>query len=300
MIMTSSYAATVGFFDGVHAGHRFLIDELKREAAQRGLQSMLITFGVHPRKVLHDSFQPQLLSSPEEKLKLLKSSGVDRVIVLDFTIEMAQLTAQEFIHTILAEKLGVKLLLVGHDHRFGRNREDGFEKYREYGNQSGMEVIQATRYSREDQTPVSSSVIRNLILNGNIEEANHLLGYHYTFTGCVVSGYQVGRKIGFPTANLRVEPEGKLIPGTGVYAVEVTWNMNSYTGMMNIGYRPTLDHSTQLSIEVHIFDFQKDVYHQQLKVKFQFKIRDEKKFNSLDELILQLQNDKAEVERRMR
>lgn len=293
--MNSLYAATVGFFDGVHIGHRFLIDQLKTEAAPRGLKTMLITFGTHPRKVLHDSFQPQLLTSYDEKLRLLKSSGVDRVEVLDFTLEMARMTAQEFISDVLAERLNVKLLLVGHDHRFGRNREDGFPEYKAYGQQTGMEVIQATRFSTGHQNHISSSVIRKLIENGRMKEAGELLGYEYTFTGKVVSGYQVGRKIGFPTANLQVEPAEKLIPGTGVYAVEVEWQYRRFTGMMNIGYRPTLDNAHQLSVEVHIFDFQEDIYHQQLKIRFLYKIRDEKKFDSLDALILQLKDDKTVV-----
>ncbi len=298
--MNTAFAATVGFFDGVHSGHRFLIQQLKDEAALRGLKTMLITFGTHPRKVLNDSFQPRLLTSYEEKLKLLKASGVDRVEVLDFTPEMARMTAQEFITEILAGLLQVGLLLVGHDHRFGRNREDGFPQYLEYGRSAGMEVIQATRFSTPEQHHISSSAIRTYIDTGRIDEANAILGYPYAFTGRVVSGYQVGRKIGFPTANLVVEPPEKLIPGTGVYAVEVEWQGKKLPAMMNIGYRPTLDDSKQLSIEVHIIDFQEDLYHQKLRVHFLYKIRDEKKFESLDELIRQLQADKTVVLNQLR
>jgi riboflavin kinase/FMN adenylyltransferase len=298
--MNSTYAATVGFFDGVHSGHRFLIDQLKAEAAPRGLKTMIITFGTHPRKVLHDSFQPQLLTSYDEKLRLLKSSGVDRVEVLDFTLEMARMTAQEFISDLLAERLNVKLLLVGHDHRFGRNREDGFPEYKAYGQQSGMEVIQAERFSTGNHNHISSSVIRKLIENGQLPEAGELLGYTYEFTGKVVSGYQVGRKIGFPTANLQVEPAEKLIPGTGVYAVEVEWQGHCYPGMMNIGYRPTIGNARQLSLEVHIIEFGEDIYNQLLKVRFLYKIREEKKFDSLDALILQLKDDKMVVMNNLR
>lgn len=293
--MNESYAATVGFFDGVHTGHRYLIQQLKEEASHRGMKTMIITFGTHPRKVLHDSFQPQLLTSYNEKLKLLKSSGVDRVEVLDFSLEMARMTAREFIQDLLAGLLNVKLLLVGHDHRFGRNREDGFPEYKYYGNQSGMEIIQALRFSTDNQQHISSSTIRSLVQNGQVEQARTLLGYPYECTGQVVSGYQVGRKIGFPTANLLVEPSEKLIPGAGVYAVEVEWQGRRLPAMMNIGYRPTLDEAKQLSIEVHIFDFQEDIYHQKLRVFFQYKIRDEKKFESLDLLIEQLKKDKAVV-----
>ncbi len=294
-VVNKKYAATVGFFDGVHMGHRFLIAELKKEAAKRGLKSMVITFKVHPRKVLHAAYLPQLLTTAEEKQEQLKSTGVDEVVELDFTVEMAQLTAAEFIEQILAKQLGVKLLLVGHDHRFGRNREEGFPEYAAYGRQNGMEVIQATRYSTEQFSHISSSEVRNALIKGDIERANTLLTYPYAFTGYVVTGFQVGKKIGFPTANLNpVEPD-KLIPGIGVYAVLIDWKGNSYKGMMNIGRRPTLDNGDAVSLEVHIINFDADIYHQQLKVTFIRKIRDEKKFNSVEELIEQLKSDKEAV-----
>jgi riboflavin kinase/FMN adenylyltransferase len=286
-VVKKNYAATVGFFDGVHMGHRFLLAELKKEAAKRGLKSMVITFKVHPRKVLHATYLPQLLTSAEEKREQLKSTGIDEVVELDFTVEMAQLTAAEFIKQILAEQLGLKLLLVGHDHRFGRNREEGFPEYAAYGRQNGMEVIQATRYSTEQFSHISSSEVRNALIKGDVERANTLLTYPYAFTGYVVTGFQVGKKIGFPTANL--------IPGIGVYAVLIDWKGNSYKGMMNIGRRPTLDNGDAVSLEVHIINFDADIYHQQLKVTFIRKIRDEKKFNSVDALIEQLKMDKEAV-----
>lgn len=294
-VINKNYAATVGFFDGVHIGHRFLIAELKKEAAKRGLKSMVITFKVHPRKVLHAAYLPQLLTSAEEKIEQLKLTGVDEVVELDFTVGMAQLTAAEFIKQILAEQLNVKLLLVGHDHRFGRNREAGFPEYVAYGRQNGMEVIQASRYSNEQFNHISSSEVRNALLTGDIERANALLTYPYAFTGYVVTGFQVGKKIGFPTANLSpVEPD-KLIPGLGVYAVKIDWKGNTYTGMMNIGRRPTLDNGETVSLEVHIINFGADIYHQQLKVSFIQKIRDEKKFNAIEQLIEQLKIDKEFV-----
>lgn len=294
-VVNENYAATVGFFDGVHMGHRFLLAELKKEATKRGLKSMVITFKVHPRKVLHAAYLPQLLTSAAEKREQLKSTGVDEVVELDFTVEMAQLTAAEFITQILAGQLGVKLLLVGHDHRFGRNREEGFPEYAAYGRQNGMEVIQTTRYSTEQFSHISSSEVRNALITGDIERANTLLTYPYAFTGYVVTGFQVGKKIGFPTANLNpVEPD-KLIPGIGVYAVLIDWKGNSYKGMMNIGRRPTLDNGDAVSLEVHIINFDADIYHQQLKVTFIRKIRDEKKFDSVDALIEQLKSDKEAV-----
>lgn len=293
--VVQKYAATVGFFDGVHAGHRFLIEELKKEAKQSGLLSMVITFRLHPRKVLHDSYQPLLLCSPEEKVQLLGDTGVDKVTELDFTPEMARLSAYDFMHQILADQYNVGLLLVGHDHRFGHNREDGFTEYVQYGNQTGIEVIQATRYTTATMTHISSSEIRTALKNGDIEKANSLLTTPYTFTGYVINGFKVGRKIGFPTANLKPVHPDKLIPGLGVYAVNVEWNHNSYKAMMNIGQRPTLDNGTNISLEVHIIDFSEDIYHQEIKIQFLHKIRDEKKFDSIDELIIQLKKDKEFV-----
>lgn len=293
--VVQKYAATVGFFDGVHAGHRFLIEELKKEAKQRELPCMVITFKLHPRKVLHNSYLPELLSTPEEKIQLLNTTGVDQVIELDFSPEMARLSAYEFMRQVLAEKLNIGLLLVGHDHRFGHNREDGFTEYVQYGKQTNIEVIQATRYSTQEMSHISSSEIRTALKTGDIETANSLLTVPYAFTGYVVDGFKVGRKIGFPTANLKTVHPDKLIPGTGVYAVRVEWNQTFYKAMMNIGRRPTLDNGMDISLEVHLIDFSEDIYHQEIKIQFLHKIRDEKKFDSIDQLILQLEKDKEYV-----
>lgn len=293
--VVQKYAATVGFFDGVHAGHRFLIEELKKEAKQRGLPSMVITFKLHPRKVLHNSYLPELLSTPEEKIQLLNTTGVDKVIELDFSPEMARLSAYEFMNQVLAEKLNIGLLLVGHDHRFGHNRKDGFTEYVQYGKQTNIEVIQATRYSTKEMNHISSSEIRTALKTGDIETANSLLTVPYAFTGYVVDGFKVGRKIGFPTANLKTVHPDKLIPGTGVYAVRVEWNQIFYKAMMNIGRRPTLDNGMDISLEVHLIDFSEDIYHQEIKIQFLHKIRDEKKFDSIDQLIIQLEKDKEYV-----
>ncbi|MDO9633585.1 MAG: riboflavin biosynthesis protein RibF [Paludibacter sp.] len=293
--VVSGFAATVGFFDGVHAGHRYLIEELKHEAGKRELKSMVITFKLHPRKVLHTAYQPQLLTAHDEKIEQLISTGVDEIAELDFTTEMAALSAFEFIKQVLSEQLNVKMLLVGHDHRFGRNREDGFPEYVKYGRENGIEVIQASRFSTEIFSHISSSDIRTALKSGDIEKANALLTYPYAFTGFVVNGFKVGKKIGFPTANLQpVEPD-KLIPGVGVYAVEIEWKGDAHKAMMNIGHRPTLENGDAISLEVHIINFDAEIYHQQLKVTFNRKIRDEKKFDSIADLIEQLNFDKEFV-----
>lgn len=287
--------ATVGFFDGVHAGHRFLIRELKEIAQAGNLKSVVITFSEHPRKVLDTGFQPELLSTLPEKLALLESTGIDTCIVLDFTPEMARLSAFDFLKDILRDKYNVRSLLVGHDHRFGHNRQDGFPEYKQYGDALGMQVIQASRFSTSENQHISSSEIRLALHRGDIATANCILAGPYSFIGKVVGGFKIGRKIGFPTANLVADEQAKLIPSFGVYAVRVHWNNCVYKGMMNIGTRPTLDNGLHTSIEVHIINFDEDIYNQTVRVEFIQKIRDEQKFNGVDELTEQLRKDKEAV-----
>ena len=282
--------ATIGFFDGVHLGHRHLINQVKMAAALNGWCSSIITFPVHPRQVIQSDYQPSLLSSPEEKIELLASTGIDNCILLPFTRELSQLTAWEFMQ-LLYNQYKVRMLVIGYDHRFGHNRAETFEDYCRYGRELGIHIMQATAYTQE-QDKVSSSVIRRALLSGEISTATKYLGYPYFMQGTVVSGYQVGRKIGFPTANLQVDFPNKLIPAIGVYAVRVSVNGQSHRGMLNIGHRPTLNNGTDLSIEVHILDFEGDIYHQPMRIEFVDFLRPEAKFNSVDELTLQIQKDK--------
>ncbi|OIP84807.1 MAG: riboflavin biosynthesis protein RibF [Porphyromonadaceae bacterium CG2_30_38_12] len=286
-------AATVGFFDGVHLGHRALIEQLKTAAAANKLPSVVVTFAQHPRTVLHADFQPALLTSLSEKLIQLSSTGIDVCVVLDFTIEMSRLTARDFLKKILFEQFNVSTLLVGHDHRFGHNRTEGYADYQKHGNEIGMQVMQADRFELPDVAHVSSSEIRLALSQGNIAKTNRLLSYVYSFEGKVVNGFKVGRKIGFPTANLLAIEANKLIPATGVYAVDVCYNEKRYRGMMNIGNRPTFGNALNSSIEVNIFGFDDDIYNETLCVRFLAKIREEKKFDSVHELVQQLANDKA-------
>ncbi len=282
--------ATIGFFDGVHLGHRHLINQVKMAAALNGWCSSIITFPVHPRQVIQSDYQPSLLSSPEEKIELLASTGIDNCILLPFTRELSQLTAWKFMQ-LLYNQYKVRMLVIGYDHRFGHNRAETFEDYCRYGRELGIHIMQATAYTQE-QDKVSSSVIRRALLSGEISTATKYLGYPYFMQGTVVSGYQVGRKIGFPTANLQVDFPNKLIPAIGVYAVRVSVNGQSHRGMLNIGHRPTLNNGTDLSIEVHILDFEGDIYHQPMRIEFVDFLRPEAKFNSVDELTLQIQKDK--------
>lgn len=287
--------ATVGFFDGVHRGHRFLIENLKAKAAASGLKSLVVTFAIHPRKVLQSDFQPLLLSSLHEKLEQLSSTGVDACVLLEFSPEMAQLTAQQFLKTILFDRYQVRALLVGHDHRFGRNRAEGFDDYVRYGEQMGMEVIQAERFYTAEFPHISSSDVRKALQEGDVQKAANILTYPYGFGGHVVNGFRVGRKIGFPTANIKPDEPDKLIPALGVYEVLVNIDNERHRGMMNIGHRPTLENGENISLEVHIFNFNRDIYNTRVEVSFVRCIRSEKKFNSVDELIIQLETDKRNI-----
>ncbi len=286
--------ATIGFFDGVHLGHRFLIDEMKEVAKARGLPSAVITFPEHPRAVLHAAYQPRLLNTFEEKLRQLESTGVDYCVILDFTIELSRLSAREFITTILAKSLHVKTLLIGYDHRFGHDRTDGFEQYVLYGAACGIEVLKASPYD-EGNTAVSSSEIRKLLQTGDVERAAHLLTYPYSLRGHIVSGYKVGRTLGFPTANIRVDDPSKVIPGIGVYAVWVEVEGERYKGMLYIGDRPTLNNGKEISLEVNILGFSGDIYNDSIHVSFVRYVRGDIKFGSLEALKAQLETDRRTV-----
>lgn len=284
--------ATVGIFDGIHAGHRYLIDELKQLAKERNLLSTVITFSRQPRRVLNPSAKVDLITTLDEKLDLLRSTGVDQCLVLDFTHEIAALSAQEFITEILFKQFNVRGLLVGHDHRFGHNRTDGFAEYKQYGETTGMEVFQAVRYRTESDPEISSTEIRSALLEGDITRTNRMLARPYAIRGKVVEGFRVGRTIGFPTANIQPDHPDKLIPCNGVYHVNVLLDGETLEGMMNIGNRPTLNNGNNVSIEVNIFDFDKDIYGRNIEVKFLHRIRAEKKFTGIDQLTSQLKADK--------
>lgn len=288
--------ATIGFFDGVHRGHRFLIEQVKELAAERKLSSTLITFPVHPRKAMQADYQPKLLSTPEEKEELLLQAGVDRCLILPFTYELSRLSACEFMRDVLQKQLNVRVLVIGYDHRFGHNRSEGFEDYCRYGEEIGMEVVKARAYVTNGVS-ISSSVIRAFLSEGEIHLANKCLGYRYFLEGTIVDGYKVGRTIGFPTANLSVSNPDKLIPANGVYAVKVYLEGHEYKGMLNIGHRPTLDNGAQRSIEVHILHFSSDIYQKTMRIEFVDRVRDEKKFRRVEELVAQLGRDAELVDR---
>lgn len=287
--------ATIGFFDGVHRGHRFLIDRVIEEAQRSGMSSAVITFDRHPREVLQTDYQPDLLSTLDEKLLLLSKTHVDNTVVLHFDASLAALTAHDFMRDVLQGQLKVRKLIIGYDNRFGHNRSEGFDDYVRYGKELGIEVIRADAFLPDD-VRVSSSVIRTCLREGRVEDANRLLGYDYTIESRIVSGYQNGRKMGFPTANLDVTRCQQLLPASGVYAVLVRLkdSVGWKRGMMNIGHRPTFN-GTTTSMEVNLFNFSGNLYGQELLVSFISKIRDERKFDSIEALAEQLQHDKVQI-----
>ena len=299
MMMTKNpQVATIGFFDGVHRGHRYLIDQMITVAKEANMESTVITFDRHPRQVLHSDYLPQMLSTLEEKKALLKNTPADHIEILTFDEQLAALSAHDFMKQVLRERLNVCKLVIGYDNRFGHNRSEGFEDYVRYGQELGIEVIQAMPLSEPDKEAISSSYIRACLLVGNVWGANEALGYAYSLTGRVTEGFHEGRKIGFPTANLNTDGIGKLVPASGVYAVHVQLENEQHLrpAMMNIGTRPTYDGQLQ-TLEVHIFDFDGDIYGQQLRVVFDRRIRNEMKFSSPQELAKQLEKDKEEIRR---
>lgn len=293
--MRNEYCATIGFFDGVHRGHQFMIDSLTTMAHAQGRLSLVITFDRHPRQVVHADYVPQLITTTDEKLQLLHATAADRIEVLHFNAQMAQLSAYEFMRQVLHEKYGVAMLLTGYDNRFGHNRAEGFADYVRYGEEMGMKVLQNTPIDI-DGMRVSSSLIRRLIVEGNITEANNCLGHPYSITGSVAHGFQEGRRIGFPTANIVPESAEKLVPGNGVYATRVSVEGGEWMpAMLNIGTNPTFQRQ-QTTIEAHIIGFEGDIYGRKVRVEFGRKLRDEQRFESVEALQKQLEADKKEVE----
>jgi riboflavin kinase/FMN adenylyltransferase len=291
-------AATIGFFDGVHGGHRFLLNELKRLAQERSMSTAVITFPLHPRIILHSDFQPELLNTYEEKIELLGKTGIDYCVVLDFNRSLSEMPARDFIGEILYKKLNINTLLIGYDHRFGHLRSDGFDEYAKYGAACGMEVVRAASFTDNDVT-ISSSKIRDLLRAGNMIDANTLLGYNYTLKGQVVEGNKIGRTIGFPTANINVTDKHKLIPAFGAYAVWVVIENIRHEGMLYFGTKPTVSEGVKTGIEVNIFDFCEDIYNKPIAVEFVDYIRENKKFPSPEELKTQLKKDKEQARKKL-
>jgi riboflavin kinase/FMN adenylyltransferase len=288
--------ATLGIFDGVHRGHIALIECLIKRAHELNGESAVITFSPHPRLVL-DPLNTNLsfLTSMEEKIVLLENAKIDHLIIIHFTEQFSQIRACDFIRDILVQKISAKHLVIGYDHHFGRKGEGDFNTIKQCSEQNNLTVEQAQGFETEEGA-ISSSSIREALLKGKIDEANSWLGYNYTISGTVIEGQRIGRTIGFPTANIKPSFRYKLIPCNGVYAVEVKTDNEIYPGMMSIGSNPTVNSDvTFRSIEVHILNFEKDIYGGNISVSFRKRLRDEKKFNSLTELTDQMKLDKVDT-----
>ena len=281
---------TIGTFDGVHVGHQKIIKRLIAIAKREGLHSVILTFFPHPRMVLQKDANIKLINTIEERSKILQDLGLDFLVIKQFTKGFSRLSAEDFVKTILIDKLHIKKVIIGYDHRFGRNRNADIKDLKRFGLEFGFGVEEISVQDIND-VAVSSTKIRNAILNGNIVLANTYLGYSYMLTGNVVRGRGIGKQLEYPTANLDIVEPYKLIPKYGVYIVKSQLEGATVFGMMNIGTNPTVNGDKE-TIEVHFFDFNKPLYGQRLKVEILERIRDEQKFDSVSALQLQLQNDK--------
>lgn len=290
-------AVAIGFFDGVHKGHASLLQTLINKANEKGLQSVVITFSKHPREILGANYVPKLLTINSERIAILEKMGVDVCIVLDADKELFELSSKYFMQHYLVEKLNTKYLLVGHDHHFGNDRENGYDYYKQLGESMGIEVEQGSAL-QVNNLNVSSSMVRKALQDGQVKQVANYLGYCYFINGTVISGQKVGRTIGFPTANVAINDVHKLLPKHGVYAVraKLSDDDNIYNGMLYIGERPTfVTGSVAKSIEVHLFNFSNDIYHRKISLELLEYVRDEARFDTPDSLARQLQKDRDDL-----
>tara|TARA_R110000868_G_scaffold203318_1_gene451112 strand:+ start:4035 stop:4991 length:957 start_codon:yes stop_codon:yes gene_type:complete len=281
---------TLGTFDGVHVGHKKILERIIQNTANKKYESLVLTFFPHPRMVLQEHSEIKLLNTIPEKINLLEKIGIENLVIHPFDETFSRLTAEEFVSTVLVDQFHIHKIIIGHDHRFGRNRTANIEDLINFGKQYGFEVEQISVQEINDLS-VSSTKIRNALLEGNMDLANEYLGYDYFLTGTIFKGKQLGRTIGFPTANLNIEENYKLIPLNGVYIVKSTIDQKTVYGMMNIGFNPTVK-GESLSIEIHYLDFDADLYNQKISVSILKYLRPEEKFDSIDTLKKQLQKDK--------
>ena len=281
---------TIGTFDGIHIGHQKILKDLIKTAKKEGKKSVLLTFFPHPRMVLQKENKILLLNTIEEKSGLLEKMGLDYLIIHPFSKEFSRLTALDFVRDILVNKLNTSRLIIGYDHHFGKNREGNIHQLKEYSLLYDFKVEEIPAQDIDDVS-VSSTKIRTALKDGNLKTANNYLGYHYMLNGTVVSGKKLGGTIGFPTANLEIKEPYKLIPKTGVYIIKTHINTVLYTGIMNIGFNPTVLGKHQ-TIEAHLFDFNEDLYGKEIMIEFIYFLREEHKFESVKELVVQLNIDK--------
>ena len=287
---TKKTIVTLGTFDGVHIGHNAILDKICKVAKHENLESVILTFFPHPRLIVSNNYDIKLLNTIEEKAILLEKKGIQNFIVHPFDKTFSELSPREFVTQVLVDKLNIQKIIIGHDHKFGKDRAADFNDLINFGKEFGFEVEEISA-QQINEVSVSSTKIRNSLLEGNVSLAKDYLGYPYVLTGNVVKGNQLGRTINFPTANIEIPEEYKLIPKNGVYIVTVNVSNQTVFGMMNIGVKPTLGEN-KLSIEVHLLNFDKDIYNQKIQVHILERLRDEQKFESFEALKLQLEVDK--------
>lgn len=287
---TQKTFVTIGTFDGVHIGHQKIIKRLVEDAKSANMKSVLLTFFPHPRMVLQKEVSIQLINTIKERTKHLEKLGLDYLIIHPFSKEFSRLTALDFVRDILVNQLNTSKLIIGYDHHFGKNREGNIEQLTEYSQLYDFSVEEIPAQDINDVS-VSSTKIRKALLNGKLKTANKYLGYSFPLAGKVVNGKKLGSKIGFPTANISISENYKLIPKTGVYVIKSSINNELFFGMMNIGNRPTVNGKNK-TIEVHFFDFNQNIYDQEISVNLLYFVRDEQKFDSINDLKQQLKNDK--------
>jgi riboflavin kinase/FMN adenylyltransferase len=285
---------TIGTFDGVHLGHRKIISRIKELAGATGCETVILTFFPHPRMILHPEDENiKLITTINEKAALLEQIGVDHLIITPFSRDFSNQSAEDYIRDVLVNKIGTKTIVIGYDHRFGKDRRGGLSDLLDLSDVYGYEVVEIPEQDIND-VAVSSTRIREALLVADIELANQFLGYPFFITGKVIRGDQIGRQIGYPTANIQVEEKYKLIPADGIFAVKVQYDGSEYKGMAYIGSRPTINGMTR-NIEVNLFDFDKEIYNETIRMEFLHFVRGDVKFNGLDELKAQIARDKEDV-----
>lgn len=280
---------TIGTFDGVHIGHNKILKRLIQDSKKNNLSSLVMTFFPHPRMILNKSHEIKMIDTIDEKINLLEKTGLDNLIIHPFDNNFSKIRAKEFVEEILVKKLKIKEIIIGYDHKFGKDREASVEDLKKFG-KDYMFTVKEIPAQEIDSIAISSTKIRNAILNGEIEKCNKFLGRNFILTGKVVYGDGLGKKIDFPTANIEIKETYKIIPKNGVYLVKTKINSKTYFGMMNIGIRPTVG-GTNKSLEIHFFNFKDNIYGKNVSIEIIKKIRDEEKFSSIDQLKIQLKKD---------
>lgn len=284
---------TIGTFDGFHLGHQKIINELLSSSRKNNWRNLVITFEPHPRSVLSKDYNIQILTTLEEKKELISEAGIENLFVINFTKEFSELSYEEFFTKYIVHNIGISELVIGHDHKLGKDRSGNEDKLTEFGRQHGFSVTPVSAVEVNGEV-ISSTKIRHALRDGEINKANHYLGRPYSFSGTISRGAARGRTLGFPTANVVVGNDNKSIPASGIYVAEMIWNGQNYYGLMNIGLRPTFGDVDSTMIEIYLYDFNKNIYYEKVKVNVIERMRDEKKFSSKEELIVQMNLDKEQ------